>query len=153
MMIEAAHIYQERLKHMAPPDSPWYHYDYPVRLVGHAFVSTYKGEILGKFAVIVNELTCSVVEISALSYSDKRTYIFGKDLMTGLRYLMDNYRKVCFSVIIGNPKEKTYDRLTAALGFTTALRRAEVKDKNGGWKDIKMYEYVNPNWRPANDSE
>jgi hypothetical protein len=152
-MIEAAFIYQERLKHIVPPDSPWYHYDYPVRLVGHGFVSTYKGEILGKFAVIVNELTHSVVEISAISYSDKRTYIFGKDLITGVRFLMDNYRKVCFSVIIGNPKEKTYDRLTNALGFTTVLRRAEVKNKNGEWNDVKIYEYVNSKWRTEDDSD
>jgi hypothetical protein len=150
-MIEPADKYRYQLERLVPPDNPWYHYEFPCHLVGHNIVSTHNGGILGKFAVITNVLADSVVEISAQAYSDKRTYVFGKDLMTGLRYLMDTYRKVCFSVMIGNPKEKVYDRHILPLGFTTCLRRAEIKDKNGTWHDVKIYEYVNPRWRPDND--
>lgn len=152
-MIEPAIKYRYQLEQIMFPDNNWYHYDFPCRLAGYNFVSTHKGDILGKIAVITNVLTDSVAEISAQAYSDKKTYFFGKDLMTGLRYLMARYRKVCFSVIIGNPKEKVYDRHMLPLGFTTCLRRAEIKTKKGTWSDIKIYEYINPNWRPEHDTD
>jgi hypothetical protein len=89
-----------------------------------------------------------------MSFSEKHRFTFGKDVMMFIRYLMQKYRKCSFFVLIGSPEEKSYDRLTKHLGWkTVGIMEKQVMSSKGEWTDIKMYEYINPNWRPEHDTD
>ncbi|MDR0637373.1 MAG: hypothetical protein LBG27_00445 [Spirochaetaceae bacterium] len=153
-MIEAADKYEKELETLKCPDNDfWYRYELPVRLVRQNFVSVYEGGVIGKISIVVNEPACAVTEISqmVLSGDRRRRYMFGKDVMLFGRYLMGKYRKITFAVMTGAPIEEFHDRRAKRLGWNIAgTLRDEVRDGNGEWHDVKIYEWVNPDWRPEN---
>lgn len=75
-------------------------------------------EVIG---IIGGDIYRSANYIKSLSIcnfiNDKHT-IFAKDLMIFIKelFLKYNFNKICFSVIIGNPVEEHYDKLTEKLG-------------------------------------
>lgn len=154
-MIEQADKYEEQLKDLKPIDgNEWYHYNLPLDVVRYRMVSTYNGEVIGSIDLTVNLAASTVLEIPIISFSEKHRFTFGKDVMMFIRYLMQKYRKCSFFVLIGSPEEKSYDRLTKHMGWkTVGILEKQVMNSRGEWNDIKMYEYINPNWRPEDDTE
>jgi hypothetical protein len=151
-VIEAADKYEKELQDLKCPDDDfWYRYEYPVQLVRQNFVSVYGGRVIGKISIVVNEAADTVAEISQMVLSDSHRYMFGKDVMLFARYLMEKYRKITFTVMEGAPIEEFHDRRAKRLGWNIAgVLCKEVKDRDGEWRDVKIYEWVNPGWRPKN---
>jgi hypothetical protein len=149
-MIETADKYEEQLKNLYPVDGDeWYAYNLPLNVVRQRMVSTHNGEVIGSIDLTINLAASAVLEIPVMSYTEKYRYIFAKDYMTFIRYLMQKYRKMNFFVLIGSPAEKTYDRLAKILGWKiVGIMEKQVQNIYGEWNDIKYYEWVNPNWRP-----
>ena len=152
-MIETADKYEEQLKNLKPVDGDeWYRYNLPHDVVCQRMVSTYKGEVIGSIGVVINVGAAAVIEISAMSFTETHRVTFGKDVMMFARYLMQKYRKINSPVIIGNPAERTYDRLAKRLGWKiVGIMEKQVLNQAGKWNDVKLYEYINPNWRPQYD--
>jgi hypothetical protein len=149
-MIDTADKYEKEMESLKCPDNDfWYHYECPIRLVRQNFVSVYEGRVIGKISIVVNEPAQAVTEISQILLSEAHRYMFGKDVMLFGRYLMETYRKITFPVLVGAPIEEFHDRRAKRLGWRiVGILRNEVLDGNGEWHDVKIYEWINPKWRP-----
>lgn len=78
---------------------------------------------------------------------DKRelTIVFGNDLKTVIKDIFEKYCfiKLCFTVYIGNPVEKQYDKLIKAFnGRIVGIRKCEAKTFDGIYRDQKIYEIL-----------
>jgi len=151
-MIEPADKYEDQLENLhAVDEEDFYYYNLPLNVVRERMVSTHNGEVIGKFDILINTAASAILEIPVMTLSEKHRYIFAKDYMTFIRYLMQKYRKMSFFVLIGSPVEKTYDRLAKILGWKiVGIMEKQVLNNKGEWNDIKYYEWINKNWRSDN---
>ena len=151
-MIEPADKYEEQIKDLYAVDGDdYYYYNLPLDVVRQRFVSTHNGEVIGRFEVLINLAANAVLEAPVMALSEKYRYMFAKDYMQFIKYLMQKYRKISFFVIIGSPVEKTYDRLCKIHKWKiVGIMEKQVLNNAGEWCDIKYYEYINHNWRPEN---
>lgn len=72
-------------------------------------------------------------------------YVFGKDVMTAIRDIFEKYRfnKLNFTVVRGNPVEKTYDKLIKRYnGRIVGIKEQETKLIDGRLYDVKEYELL-----------
>jgi hypothetical protein len=152
-MIEPAFKHEARLKELqAVSDNSWYSYNVPLDIITQRLVSTYNGEVIGSFNMVINRAADAILEFSVRSFMEKYRYYFAKDIMIFLRYLSHKYRKANFFVLLGSPEEKSYDRLIKIFGAKIiGIMEKQVKNIKGEWSDIKYYEWVNPNWRSGNN--
>jgi len=151
-MIEPADKYEDQLENLhAVDEEDFYYYNLPLNVVRERMVSTHNGEVIGKFDILINTAASAILEIPVMTLSEKHRYIFAKDYMTFIRYLMQKYRKMSFFVLIGSPVEKTYDRLAKILGWKiVGIMEKQVLNNKSEWNDIKYYEWINKNWRSDN---
>ncbi|MDR2495010.1 MAG: hypothetical protein LBD24_07300, partial [Spirochaetaceae bacterium] len=102
-----------------------------------------------------------IIHFSGAGGRDSRgnAYIFGKDVLTALRDIFERFYfdKVNFSVVVGNPVEKTYDRLARRLGGRiVGTKKQDVRLLDGQRYDLKEYEILAADYRrreKINDKE
>jgi hypothetical protein len=112
-------------------------YDY------HSFVSHDKNQIIGFIAYNINRITDSVSRIQIVNFNKKYSYIFGKDAIICMKNVFEvfNFRKINFDIVIGNPIEKTYDKLILRYGGRiVGVKKEDVKLIDGKYYDLKQYE-------------
>ena len=88
------------------------------------------------------ELFLSLLE--KINFSNNKI-TFGKDLMKALKDIFEVYKfqKINFSVIIGNPIEKSYDRMIMKYGGRiVGVYKNDVKLIDGLYYDRKIYEIL-----------
>lgn len=111
---------------------------------GHDFVSlNKKGEIIGAIGYCINRPTDSACGLGIINFTDDRT--FGKDVLQAVKDIFEkyNFRKLSFCVVIGNPIEKTYDRLASKYGGRiVGIERQETKLCDNKYYDVKRYEIL-----------
>ena len=110
----------------------------------HQFVSVKDGKVIGYIAYSIARETNSVYSLSVINFSDNKI-IFGKDLRQALNDIFDKYRfnKIDFTVVIGNPIEKTYDKMVKKYGGNIiGIKRDEAKLIDGKFYDLKLYEIL-----------
>jgi len=109
----------------------------------HQFVSIDKdGKILGFISYNINRPNDCVSSIGAINFSDNKV-IYGRDLMNVIADIFEkyNFRKIAFSVIVGNPIERSYDRLVAKYGGRiVGVYKEDSKLMDNKFYDSKMYE-------------
>lgn len=108
----------------------------------HQFVSVYNGEVIGYISYSISRGDNNAYALSIINFSDNKA-IFGKDLGCALRDIFEKYkfRKLNFSVLIGNPAEKSYDKMIAKYGGRIiGVRKEDVKLIDGNYYDEKLYE-------------
>lgn len=114
-------------------------------LDGHDFVSlNEKGEIIGAIGYCILRDTESVCGLGIINFTDDHT-IFGKDVLQAIEDIFEkfNFRKLSFCVVIGNPIEKTYDRLALKYGGRiVGIERQETKLFDNKYYDVKRYEIL-----------
>jgi hypothetical protein len=69
--------------------------------------------------------------------------IFAIDLHRILKdmFLVYNFRKLCFSVVIGNPVAEKYERLVKKFGGrVVGVRKADIKLMDNNYYDVKFFE-------------
>ena len=111
----------------------------------HQFVSVVNGKIIGYIGYNISRADNSVSGINILNFTDNRI-AFGKDLHQALRDIFErfNFRKANFSVVIGNPIEKSYDKLIAKYGGRiVGTYKEDVKLFDGKLYDRKVCEVLN----------
>ena len=93
-------------------------------------------------AYSIDRTSDSVEGFEAINFSDNKL-TFGKDLMQCLDEIFTkfNFRKLTYNVLVGNPIEKTYDKLTEKYGGeVVGVQKLHVKLIDGNYCDLKTYE-------------
>lgn len=79
----------------------------------HQFVSLDKeGNVIGYISYNISRADNSVHSLSIMNFSDNKI-VFGMDLGQSLKDIFEKYkfRKLNFTVVVGNPIEKSYDKM------------------------------------------
>ena len=110
----------------------------------HQFVSVKNGTVIGYIDYGICRTSNSVSSLSIMNFSDDKI-VFGKDLIQALKDIFEKYkfRKINFSVIIGNPIEKSYDKMIKKYGGRiVGIYKEDVKLIDGKYYDRKLYEIL-----------
>lgn len=94
----------------------------------------------------INNVTC----LRILNFKDKANIIFSKDLMTFLKELftVHNFRKINFSIVVGNPIEKMYDKYCLKYGGRiVGVFKDHTVLTDGKYHDTKYYEIFNEDFK------
>jgi len=112
----------------------------------HQFVSVNRaGEVIGYISYNIDRACNKVDGLSIINFSDD-IVTFGHDLRTVIDdiFIKFNFRKICFSVVCGNPIEDTYDRLIHKYGGRIiGVSIDDVKLIDGKLYNTKTYEIFN----------
>jgi hypothetical protein len=111
----------------------------------HYFTSIWQDKIIGFINYQINREANRVDGFFCVHFGKKHSYIFAKDLMTAIRDIFEEYKfnKINFCVIIGNPVEKTYDRLIKKYGGRiVGVFKNDIKLIDGNLYDLKCYELM-----------
>ena len=106
-------------------------------------ISPQENYINGYFKAGISRVSEMVDYIVIMSFCDKPNATFAKDLY---RFLHDlffkyNFRKINFSVVIGNPIEKSYDKFIERHGGrVVGINKSDIRLHDGKYYDIKHYE-------------
>jgi len=115
------------------------------------FVSTLNGEVIGYFNAKIDRDSLVVTNIGAVNFYDMN-FVFAKDFAKFLRNLFDvfKFRKIRFTVNVGNPIEPTYDKLAIRYGGRiVGIWKAEDKLMDGTYSDRKLYEIMREDYLAA----
>ena len=110
----------------------------------HQFVSVNNGVVIGYIEYSISRTSNSVSSLSIMNFSDNKI-VFGKDLIQALEDIFEKYkfRKINFSVIIGNPIEKSYDRMIKKYGGRiVGIYKDDAILIDGKCYDRKLYEIL-----------
>lgn len=102
------------------------------------------GEIVGFVGYEINRANDYVRGLNIINFSDDKT-LFGVESIRLVRDIFDKYqfRKLCFSVVVGNPIEKQYDKLVEEFGGrVVGIRKKHVRLINNHFYDVKEYEIL-----------
>lgn len=105
------------------------------------WVSTTDGVVKAQFKAYLDRDYMTVTELAIINYS--QTYVeFYSDFREFIRRLVKvGFRKISFSVVVGNPAEKTYDRFIKRYGGRiVGTYTSHVKLIDGKYYDLKRYE-------------
>lgn len=124
------------------------HWDYEIQLSNSSWdnismVSVNKYDnILGFLRADIDRCSDKVSNIGVINFGDI-SYTFSKDLYIFLDSLFSKYsfRKIEWTVLIGNPAEKMYDKLVKKYGGRiVGTREKSAMLENGEYCDVKIYE-------------
>lgn len=115
----------------------------------HQFVSVNKnGEILGYIGYSVDRQSHMAYGLNIINFTDDKI-TFGIDLGQALIDIFDKFkfRKLRFSVIVGNPVEKSYDKMVQKYGGRiVGIYYKEQQLIDGEIYDQKLYEILRENY-------
>jgi len=101
-----------------------------------------QGNVIGFMKANVDRSAEKVSSLGVVNFHNANA-VFAKDLR---QFVLDllfkfNFRKIEWTVVIGNPAEKLYDRVIAKYGGSvTGVHRETVKLQDGKYYDMKGYE-------------
>lgn len=110
----------------------------------HQFVSVLNDEVIGYIEYSISREDNNVHSLGIINFSDNKI-TFGKDLGKALKDIFEKYkfRKLNFSVVIGNPIEKSYDKMIKKCGGRiVGTYRENCKLIDGEYYDEKLYEIL-----------
>lgn len=114
--------------------------------VSHQFVSTKNNEVIGYIGYQIDRGNEDVVYgLNIINFEEKPSMTFSVDLGNALTDIFEkyNFRKMNFYVVIGNPIEKSYDKMCERYGGRiVGIKRKNVKLFDGKLYDEKIYEIM-----------
>ena len=117
----------------------------------HEFVSIDgEGKVLGYIYYRIDRWTNNCYNFGAINFTNNP--LFGRDVIQVIRDIFEkfNFNKLHFSVVVGNPVEKTYDRLCQKYGgHILCIEKAETKLMDGKYHDMKRYEIFREDYLTA----
>lgn len=119
-----------------PAESTW---------VNHQFVSISGGEVIGYIGYSIDRASEFVYGMNIVNFEDTPSLTFSVDLGRALKDIFEKYhfRKLCFSVVVGNPIEKSYDKLCKKYGGRiVGVQKEHTRLIDGKFYDEKMYEIL-----------
>ena len=121
------------------------------------FVSVFNGKVIGYIEYQIKRPENSVWGLEVVHFGGKasgNSYIFGKDLFLAMKDIFEKFgfRKISFCVRVGNPVEKTYNKLIKRYnGHIVGVRKQEVRLMDGQLYDEKWYEIFASDYFKAMD--
>lgn len=116
---------------------------------GHQFVSLdNKGDVIGYIGYGIDRVNDVADGLSAVNFTDNKV-IYGIDIGNALIDIFEkfHFRKLNFCVVIGNPIESTYDRLTKKYGGRiVGTQKEQIRLYDGKYYDLKMYEILSEDY-------
>jgi RimJ/RimL family protein N-acetyltransferase len=115
---------------------------------GHYFVSILGTTILGYIGYSIYRVENYVCGVNIIHFGGpgaKGGIVFGRDVLTALKDVFEKYGfgKICFCVVIGNPVEKTYNKLVKRYGGrAVGTFRQDTRLMDGKLYDVKHYEIL-----------
>lgn len=110
----------------------------------HQFVSVNsKGNIVGFISYNIDREASICYSFGAINFTDNIT--FGIDLGRAVKDIFEkfNFRKLRFSVFVGNPIEKSYDKIIKKYGGRiVGTYKDEARLMDGSYCDEKLYEIM-----------
>lgn len=109
----------------------------------HQFVSVRNGEVIGYIGYNIDRSWDLVNDLAIINFEDSPSMVFAADMGHAIRDIFEKYqfRKLCFSVIVGNPIEKSYDKMCLKYGGRIAgIRKKNARLIDGNFYDEKLYE-------------
>ena len=114
--------------------------------VNHQVVSVRNEKVIGYIAYSINRADGDVVyNLQIINFEDKPSVTFARDLGQALTDIFEKYgfRKLNFSVIVGNPIEKSYDKMIRLYGGRiVGYWKENVRLIDGKYYDEKLYEVM-----------
>ena len=111
----------------------------------YAIVDEYD-DVIGYFAYRINYATRSVYNFGLFSF-DKGNPIIGFDVFKKLGELVNNFHKLEWRMIEGNPVKRHYDKFCKRYNGTIHHLRDTSIDKNGNYNGEYIYEIIEDDWR------
>ena len=111
------------------------------------------GNVIGFFKAGITRAVEKVSSLSVANFCDANL-VFSKDLK---QFILDllfkfNFRKIEWTVVIGNPAEKTYDKFIEKYGGQiTGIHRETTRLQDGNYYDMKGYEIFKSEFRQSGD--
>jgi RimJ/RimL family protein N-acetyltransferase len=115
---------------------------------GHYFASLVKTKVIGYISYHIKRSEHYAHSFNIIHFGGKDAkdgIIFGKDVMTALRDIFERFGfiKLNFCVVIGNPIERTYDKLIKRYGGRiVGIFKNETRLIDGRLYDVKHYEIL-----------
>lgn len=111
----------------------------------HQFVSLDADrDVIGYIAYAIDRASDCVYALNIINFTDNKV-VFGMDAGQGLKDIFEkfHFRKLCFSVVVGNPIEKTYDKMIEKFGGRICgYKKEHVRLIDGQFYDEKLYEIL-----------
>ena len=114
----------------------------------HCFVSVLGTTILGYISYAIKRMDNYVSSVNIIHFGGKNSkggIVFGRDVITAMKDVFEKYGfgKICFCVVIGNPIEKTYDKLIKRYGGrVVGVFKKDTRMIDGKLYDVKHYEIM-----------
>lgn len=137
-------VFQDKYKYYN--FSNWW--NYTIKLENNSWnniemVSIKGKEILGYFNANISRCDNLVSALGVINFSTKGNIIFSKDFY---KFIIDlfykfNFRKIRFTVVVGNPIAKMYDRYIAKYGGRIiGISNNDALLQDGKYYNVKYYE-------------
>ena len=123
----------------------------------HDFVSLNKdGNIIGNIFYNIDRAKDDAYGLGIICYEDNANITFGRDVLQAIKDVFEkfNLHKLSCSVVIGNPIEKTYDKLIPRYGGRiVGIEKEEAKLVDGKYYDVKRYEILREDYMRTKESQ
>jgi hypothetical protein len=99
--------------------------------------------IIGYFNAYISHRHYKVTELNIVNFEEPNI-VFSKDLKRFVDMLFERgFRKIEFSVVVGNPAEKMYDKFIKKYnGRVVGISKESVRLTGGEFYDVKEYEIL-----------
>lgn len=120
----------------------------------HQFASVNSdGDIVGYMEYRINRDSLATSSLQAINFKkDGLNATFGKDLRQLFMdlFMKFKFRKLNFSVVVGNPAEAFYDKYIEQMGGRiVGIYEEDVKLFDGNYYDLKIYEVLRDGFMDA----
>lgn len=123
-----------------PGENTWNNHEY--------VILNSSNEIVGFIGYEINRANEYVTGLNIINFTDD-CILFGVNVMRVIQDIFEkfHFRKLCFSVVVGNPIEPKYDCLVDKFGGrVVGIQEKHVRLMDGKWYDVKMYEILEENY-------
>lgn len=118
----------------------------------HQFVSVRNEEVIGYIGYNIDRSWDLVNDLCIINFEESPSMVFAADMGHAIRNIFEkyNFRKVCFSVIVGNPIESSYDKMCLKYGGRiVGIRKKNARLIDGCFYDEKLYEIFREDYLSA----
>ncbi len=114
-------------------------------------VSVYNNEVIGYFKAALERQAYFVTDLMCVNFTEHKMP-FAVDVRRFLKMLAyeKRFKKISWSVVVGNPVEKQYDRITKMVGGRIVGIEKRDTFIGGKYYDMKLYEWINDYYECTN---
>lgn len=119
----------------------------------HEFVSVNRyGGVIGYIGYNINRIANYAHSLSIINFTNDHKILFGRDVASVINDIFEKFafNKLAFCVVVGNPIEKTYDKMVVKYGGRiVGVRKQDTRLIDGQICDVKDYEILRDDYMRA----